>query len=120
MFTHILIAFLIGGGICGIVQIIMDTTPFSISNAHVLVALVLIGEILGFFGIYTKFSEFAGMGASIPLCGFGNTLINGVFDDIGKNGLLGIFSGGFTAGAVGLCGAVVFALMVATIFKPKG
>ncbi|MEG0874514.1 MAG: SpoVA/SpoVAEb family sporulation membrane protein [Clostridiales bacterium] len=120
MFYNILLAFLVGGLICLIVQIIMDTTPFFISTAHVLVALVLTGEILSFFGLYRPFINFASMGASVPLCGFGNTLMEGVVSDLKADGLIGLLTGGFSAGASGLGAAILFGYFVAVIFKPKG
>lgn len=120
MVTNILIAFLVGGLICLVAQIIMDITPFTISTAHVLVSLVLIGEVLSFLGLYQPLAEFGKMGASVPLCGFGNTLMEGVMEGIKSKGLLGILTGGFTAGAAGLGAAVLFGYIMAVLFKPKG
>lgn len=120
MWMNLFWAFLIGGLICGVVQLAMDLTPFSFSNSHVLVAVVLLGEILGFFGLYQPLIDLSGMGAAVPLCGFGNTLITGVFESIAENGLLGIFLGAFTAGAAGLAAAVFFGFVVGLIFRPKG
>ena len=120
MLLDFLWAFLIGGAICALAQLIMDMTPFSVSSAHVLVALILIGEILGFFGIYPRLIAFAGMGAVVPLCGFGNTLVEGVIHEVEIDGFMGVFTGGFIAGAAGLCAAMVFGFLTAIFLKPKG
>ncbi len=120
MGMQLLWAFLIGGGICALAQLIMDLTPFTVSTAHVLVTVVVVGEILGFFGLYGKLVRFAGMGAAVPLCGFGNTLIEGVLTEIESDGFMGVITGGFTAGAAGLCAAVVFSFLTAIFLKPKG
>lgn len=120
MLFDLLWAFLIGGAICAVAQLIMDLTPFSVSSAHVLVSLILIGEILGFFGIYPHLIRFAGMGAAVPLCGFGNTLVEGVIYEVETDGFMGILTGGFIAGAAGLCAAMVFGFLTAIFLKPKG
>ena len=120
MWMDILWAFVIGGAICAVAQVAMDATPFTVSNGHVLVTVLLIGEVLGFFGLYDPFVDFAGMGAAIPISGFGNTLVQGTFEAIAEDGWLGIFTGGFMAGAAGLAAAVVFGFLAALIFKPKG
>lgn len=113
-------AFLIGGAICAVAQFIMDITPFSISSAHVLVTVVIVGEILGFLGIYPRLIELAGMGAAVPLCGFGNSLVEGVTREIEADGFMGILTGGFSAGAAGLCAVIVFGFLTAVLLKPKG
>lgn len=120
MWIHFLWAFLIGGAICAVVQVIMDFTPFNFSNGHVLVFVILTGELLGFFGLYQPLIDLVGMGASVPLSGFGNTLVRGVFESIAENGFMGIFLGGFTAGAAGLGAAIFFGFIFALLFKPKG
>ena len=120
MITDLLWAFLIGGAICAAAQLFMDLTPFSFSSAHILVTLVVVGEILGFFGIYPRLIEFAGMGASIPLCGFGNTIAEGVMAEVEADGFMGVLTGGFSAGAAGLCAAMVFGFLAAVVFKPRG
>ncbi len=120
MFEGILIAFLIGGAICVVAQLVMDFTPFFISSAHVLVGVILVGELLSFFGLYQPLVDFAGMGASVPLSGFGHTLVKGVFESIQAKGFLGLLTGAFSAGAAGLTAAVVFGYLTALAFKPKG
>lgn len=84
-----------------------------------MVLLVCTGAILGAIGIYEPFLEFAGSGASIPLLGFGNTLWKGVKEGIQQEGILGIFSGGFTASAVGISAALIFGYLASWIFDPK-
>lgn len=120
MLMHFVWAFLIGGLICVIAQIAMDTTPFFVSSSHVLVVVILFGELLSFLGLYQPLADFAGMGASVPLCGFGHTLVQGVETAFREKGLLGILTGGFTAGAAGLAAAVLFGYLAALIFRPKG
>ena len=120
MILDLLLAFLVGGAICAVAQLFMDLTPFSVSTSHILVALVVVGELLGFLGIYPALVRFAGMGASVPLCGFGNTIIEGVMKEVETDGFMGILTGGFTAAATGLCSAMLFGFFVALIFKPKG
>ncbi len=110
-------AFLIGGLICAIVQILMDKTK--LMPGRIMVLLVCTGAILGAIGIYEPFLEFAGSGASIPLLGFGNTLWKGVKEGIQQEGILGIFSGGFTASAVGISAALIFGYLASWIFDPK-
>lgn len=102
-------AFLVGGIICGLAQILLDKTKMM--PGRVMVTLVVLGSILGFAGIYEPFSKWAGAGATVPLLGFGNTLWNGVKEGIQKDGFLGVFKGGFTASAAGICAALVLSLI---------
>ena len=92
-------AFWIGGLICALVQILIDKTKML--PGRVMVLLVCSGAILGAVGIYEPFAEFAGAGANVPLLGFGNLLWKGVETAVDENGFLGLFTGGFTACAVG-------------------
>lgn len=110
-------AFLVGGVICAIVQILLDRTKMM--PGRVMVSLVVTGAILGFLGIYEPFLEWAGAGAGVPLLGFGNTLWKGVAKAIGEDGVLGIFKGGLTASAAGIVGALIFGYLGALVFKPK-
>ena len=110
-------AFLVGGVICALVQILMEKTRMM--PGRIMVLLVLSGTILGFFGVYDPFIEWAGDGASVPLLGFGNTLFKGVKEGLQKEGLLGLFIGGFTASAAGISGALVFGYLSSLVFKPK-
>lgn len=110
-------AFLIGGLICAIVQIFIDKTK--LMPGRIMVGLVVLGTILGFFGIYQPFIEFAGAGASVPLLGFGNTLFKGVKEAVDKEGFIGIFMGGFEASAVGISAALIFGFLASLCFKSK-
>ncbi|MCI7262846.1 MAG: stage V sporulation protein AE [Otoolea sp.] len=110
-------AFLVGGIICGAVQILMDKTK--LMPGRIMVLLVVTGAILGFLGIYEPFSQWAGAGATVPLLGFGNTLWKGVTEAIAKDGFLGIFKGGLTAASAGITGALVFGYLAALLFQPK-
>ena len=110
-------AFLVGGAICAVVQVVMDNTK--LMPGRVMVLLVVIGSILGALGIYQPFSDWAGAGATVPLLGFGNSLWKGVLKSMGEDGFLGVFKGGFTASAVGISGALIFGYLGSIIFKPK-
>lgn len=110
-------AFWVGGLICAIVQIFMDRTK--LMPGRIMVLLVCAGAILGFCNIYEPFQKFAGAGASVPLLGFGNTLWQGVKEAVDKSGFLGIFQGGFKAGAVGTSAALIFGYLASWIFEPK-
>ena len=82
-------------------------------------ALVVSGAVISFFGWYEPFMEFAGAGASVPLLGFGNMRMKGVKEAVDEKGLLGLFTGGFKAGAVGSSAALIFGYLASLIFKPK-
>ena len=99
-------AFLIGGIICAVVQILLDRTK--LMPGRIMVLLVCTGAVLGFLNIYEPFQKFAGAGASVPLLGFGNVLWQGVKEAVDKNGFLGVFMGGFKASAVGISAALIF------------
>ena len=92
-------AFWVGGLICALVQILMEKTK--LMPGRIMVLLVVTGAVIGFLGWYEPFQEFAGAGASVPLLGFGNVLMKGVKEAVDEQGLLGLFAGGFKAGAVG-------------------
>lgn len=110
-------AFLVGGAICAVVQVVMDNTK--LMPGRIMVLLVVTGSILGALGIYQPFSDWAGAGATVPLLGFGNSLWKGVLKSMGEDGFLGVFKGGFTASAVGISGALIFGYLGSIIFKPK-
>ena len=109
-------AFIVGGAFCAAGQILIDKTK--LTPARILTLYVVLGVILGGFGIYQPLVDWAGAGATIPLTGFGNTLAKGVRDAVDEKGLLGIFTGGFTSAAAGICAAVFSAYVVALLFKP--
>lgn len=110
-------AFLIGGLICALVQILLDRTK--LMPGRIMVLLVCSGAVLGALQIYQPFQEFAGAGASVPLIGFGNLLWNGVREAVDKEGLIGIFLGGFKASAAGISAALIFGYLASLIFEPK-
>lgn len=110
-------AFLVGGLICAVVQILMDRTK--LMPGRIMVLLVCTGALLGFCGIYEPFKEFAGSGAGVPLLGFGNSLWQGVKEAVDEQGFLGLFQGGFKAGAAGTSAALIFGYLASLIFEPK-
>jgi len=110
-------AFVIGGLLCVIGQILIDKTK--LTPARILVSYVVAGVILGGIGLYEPLVEFAGAGASVPLTGFGYNLAKGVKKAISEDGFLGIFTGGLKATAGGIAAAIVAGIIVSFIFKPK-
>ncbi len=112
-----LLAFLVGGFICILVQILMDNTK--LLPGRIMVILVCTGAVLGAIGLYEPFAEWAGAGATVPLLGFGNVLFQGMKEAIDKEGMIGLFKGGFTACAVGVSSALIFGYLASLIFKPK-
>ena len=110
-------AFIVGGIICVIGQILMDTTK--LTPAIILVIFVTAGAILGAFGIYDKLVEIGGAGATVPLPGFGNSLAKGAIKAVEEKGLIGAFTGGITGTAAGITAAIFFGYIMALIFNPK-
>ncbi|MBQ5672234.1 MAG: stage V sporulation protein AE [Oscillospiraceae bacterium] len=110
-------AFLVGGSLCLIGQVLIDKTK--LTPARILTAYVVTGVILSGMGIYEPFAKWAGAGATVPLLGFGNSLAKGVKKAVAEQGFLGILSGGLTACAGGITAAVFFGLLVALLCKPK-
>ena len=110
-------AFLVGGFICMLFQIIIDRTK--LTPARILVGLVTSGVILSAVGIYKPFAEWAGAGATVPLLGFGHSLAQGAIEGAKENGLLGAFTGGITATAGGIAAAVFFGYVNALIFSSR-
>ena len=110
-------AFLVGGLLCMIGQILIDKTK--LTPARILVSYVVIGVILGASGVYKPLAEFAGAGASVPLTGFGNTLAKGVREAVAQDGFLGIFTGGLKAAAGGITAAIFFGLLGGFFFKAR-
>ena len=110
-------AFIVGGIICVIGQILIDKTKFT--SARILVIYVCVGCILGGIEIYDKLVDFGGAGATVPLTGFGNLLSEGVKEEVDKIGFLGIFTGGLKVASGGISLAVIFALVTAFLFNPK-
>ena len=110
-------AFIVGGLFCVIGQILIDKTK--LTPARILVSYVVIGVILGGFGLYQPLLDFAGAGASIPLTGFGNVLSTGVSKAVDEKGFRGIFTGGLEAAAGGITTAIFAGLLASLIFKTK-
>ena len=114
----LIFAFIIGGIICVIGQLIMDI--LEITPAHTTCTLVVIGTILGGFGLYDPLVKFAGAGAFIPISSFGNTLVTAAIKEATETGFIGIFTGMLKAVSPGVTAAIVFGFFAAMIFKPKG
>ena len=110
-------AFVVGGIICALTQILMEKTR--LMPGRIMVILVTTGIVLGAFGIYEPLVQFAGAGASVPLTGFGNVLWKGMKMSVDNSGFLGLFKGGFTACAVGVSAALVFGYIASWVFEPK-
>lgn len=109
-------AFIVGGTICVVGQILMQKTK--LTSARILVSFVIAGVILGAIGVYNPLVDFAGAGATVPLTGFGYNLAMGAIEGVNKYGLWGAFIGGITKNAAGIAAAILFGLLNALIFKP--
>ena len=110
-------AFLVGGLICVAGQLLMDFTK--LTSARILVCFVVAGVVLSALGLYQPLVEFAGAGATVPLCGFGHLLAKGARAAVAKGGLLGALTGGLSAASGGITASVMLALAAAALFKPK-
>lgn len=110
-------AFVIGGLICVIGQLLIDYTK--LTPARILVTFVVLGVVLGGLGLYEPLVEFAGAGATVPLTGFGNSLAKGVKEAVQKDGFLGVITGGLSACAAGVTVAMMSGLIVAAIGRAK-
>lgn len=109
-------AFLVGGVLCAIGQVLIEFTK--LTPARILVAYVVSGIFLGAIGIYKSLIDFAGAGASVPLTGFGYILSDGVKTAVNEKGLLGVITGGLTASSAGITAALLFGLIAGIVFKP--
>ena len=112
-----LYAFLIGGGLCLIGQILIDKT--SLTPARILTGYVVAGVILSAVGLYAPLADFAGAGASVPLSGFGHLMAQGVRDAVDTDGAIGILTGALSAAAGGIGAAIILSLIAGLIGKPK-
>ena len=110
-------AFLVGGAICVIGQLLLSYTR--LTSARILVLFVVLGVVLGGLGLYQPLVDFAGAGASVPLLGFGNALAKGAIEGAKEHGVLGAFSGGISATAAGVSAAILFGWLAALLFRPK-
>lgn len=113
----ILKAFLVGGLICGLVQILMDRTK--LLPGRIMVLLVCLGVVAGVLGVYKPLIDFAGAGATVPLCGFGYTLWEGIRNAVNEEGFIGIFKGGFNASSIGITASLLLSYLASLIFNPK-
>ena len=116
-FSQFIWAFVIGGLLCVVAQILIDKTR--LTPARILVSYVVVGVMLGAIGIYKPLVELAGAGATVPLTGFGYLISEGVREAVDKQGLLGAFTGGLTAAAGGISAALVFGYLAAILFRGK-
>lgn len=110
-------AFLVGGLICLIAQLILDNTK--LSPGHVLSGFTVAGGVLGGFGLYDRLVDFAGAGATVPISSFGNALVKGALQEVDQNGMIGILTGMFEVTSAGIAAAIVFAFLTAVVFNPK-
>ncbi|MDF2677048.1 MAG: stage sporulation protein [Bacillota bacterium] len=111
-------AFIIGGGICVLGQIMMDV--FKLTPAHTTCTLVVIGAILGGLGWYEPLIKFAGAGATVPISSFGNSLVKGALVEAERNGIIGVLTGIFDVTSSGVSAAIIFAFLASLVFKSKG
>lgn len=111
-------AFIIGGAICVIGQIMMDV--FKLTPAHTMSTLVVVGAILGGLGLYDPLIQFAGAGASVPICSFGNSILKGALMEAEQAGFIGVLTGIFEITSSGISTAIIFGFLASLIFKPKG
>lgn len=110
-------AFVVGGAICVLGQILLDRTK--LTPAHILVSFLTAGVILGGLGIYEPIVKFGGAGATVPISGFGYSLAKGAIEGAKNKGLIGAFTGGIESTAGGIAAAIIFGYMMAVIFDPK-
>ncbi|MCL1631868.1 stage V sporulation protein AE [Sporolactobacillus sp. CPB3-1] len=113
-----LYAFLVGGAICVVGQLLIDV--FKLTPAHVVASFVVIGAFLDVFGIYDRLIDFAGAGATVPITSFGHSLLHGAMSEGHEHGYLGIAMGIFKLTSSGITSAILFGFLVALFFKPKG
>lgn len=111
-------AFIVGGGICVIGQLMMDV--LKLTPAHTTTTLVVLGAILGGLGLYEPLIKFAGAGASLPISSFGNALVKGALMEAERDGIIGVLTGTFEVTSAGISAAIIFGFLGALIFKPKG
>lgn len=110
-------AFIVGGAICAIGQVILDNTK--LTPAHILVIYLTTGVVLGGIGVYEPIVKYGGAGASVPIIGFGNVLVQGAIEGAKNKGIIGAFTGGLQATAGGVAAAILFGYIMALIFNPK-
>ncbi|MCF8563680.1 stage V sporulation protein AE [Alicyclobacillus tolerans] len=111
-------AFLVGGAICAVGQVVMDLSK--LSPGHIMVILVVAGAVLDGIGVYDPLIKFAGAGATVPITSFGHALVHGAMAEAKTHGLVGIITGIFEVTSAGISSAIVFAFLAALVAKPKG
>ncbi|MEW5922070.1 MAG: stage V sporulation protein AE [Bacillota bacterium] len=111
-------AFLIGGLICVIGQLLFDLTPFT--PGHILSGFTVAGGILGGIGVYDSLIQFAGAGALLPISSFGNALAKGAMSEAARSGILGVLTGMFELTSTGITATILFGFFMAVVFKPRG
>lgn len=118
MIDSFLWAFIVGGVICVIGQVMLDV--FKLTPAHTLSILVVSGAVLDGIGLYEPLIDFAGAGATVPITSFGNALVHGAMAEAERNGLVGVVTGIFEVTSAGISSAIIFGFLAAIVFKPKG
>ncbi|MBY0084471.1 MULTISPECIES: stage V sporulation protein AE [Brevibacillus] len=113
-----LIAFVVGGLVCVVGQLLLDVGK--LTPAHVMSTLVVAGVFLDFIGVYDKFIDFAGAGATVPITSFGHSLYHGAISEAEQHGLIGVATGIFEVTSAGISAAIAFGFLASLIFKPKG
>lgn len=111
-------AFVVGGLICVLGQTLFDV--FKLTPAHTMSLLVVLGAVAGGLGLYEPFIKFAGAGATIPICSFGNSLVQGALQELKSTGFIGVITGIFKITSAGISAAIIFSFFAALLFKPKG
>lgn len=118
MLQQFILAFLVGGAICVIGQLMLDI--LRLTPAHTTVTLVVAGAILGGLGLYEPLIKFAGAGASVPISSFGNALVKGALSEAERTGFIGVFTGIFEVTSAGISAAIIFGFLASLVFKSKG
>ena len=116
-------AFVVGGAICVVGQLLMDVlrlTPAHTMSTLVVSGAVIDGIVIGNKSLYERFIEFAGAGATVPITGFGNSLVHGALAELKTNGAIGIITGIFEVTSAGISAAIIFSFLAALVFKPQG
>lgn len=113
-----IIAFIVGGLICVAGQLLMDVAK--LTPAHVMSTLVVSGVVLDFVGVYDKFIDFAGAGATVPITSFGHALYHGAIEEARRDGVVGVITGIFEVPSAGISAAIVFGFLASLVFKPRG
>lgn len=114
---NVLLAFVIGGAVCVLAQIVLDTT--TLTPGHVMVGFVVIGAIVSGTGLYDKYLKVAGAGLSLPLTAFGHVLVQGILSDMASEGWLGLLTGGLKAASMPLSAAILLGLVMTALFRPR-